>query len=54
MGAGFVGLVAGIGVGAWVYSKFSRRTNNAQTSAIVAVVAGLVAFVVLFTLLSHF
>jgi uncharacterized protein HemY len=54
MGAGFVGLIAGIGVGAWTYSKFSRRTNNAQTSVIVAVVVGLIAFVVLFTLFSHF
>jgi hypothetical protein len=52
MGAGFVGVIAGIGVAAWTYSKFSRRTNNAQTSVIAAVAVGLVAFIVLFTLLS--
>lgn len=55
MSNGLVGLFAGIGAAGWVYAKMSRRTGgNTQTALIVAGVAGIFAFGIVFLLLGAF
>ena len=53
MSAAAVALFCGIGVAAWIYNQFRHRTNSTKTSLVTAAVVGLMAFIVLFTLL-HF
>ncbi len=49
---GIVAFLAGIGLGAWVYSKAIRQTGgNAKTSLIAAGAAGFVAFLLMFMVL---
>lgn len=48
-----VGLIFGIGLGGWVYTKMIRRTGgNTQGSLLVAAGAGLVGFLLLTILLN--
>lgn len=48
-----VGLIAGIGVAAWVYSKIIRSSGgNSRSALIVAVSAGVGTIVLLTTILS--
>lgn len=48
-----VALVMGIGCGGWVYSRVQRRTGgNTQTSLIAAGVCGLIAAIVMWSLLA--
>lgn len=53
MSSFFVALVFGIGVSGWVYSQLSRRSGNANPSSTLMAAggAGLVALIVLFTIL---
>ncbi|HMS50539.1 MAG TPA: hypothetical protein PKA02_03860 [Candidatus Saccharibacteria bacterium] len=55
MSEGAVAFVFSIGVGAWVYSKFQRRTGNqTQKSLTAAAVVGVFAFIVFFSLAKMF
>jgi hypothetical protein len=50
-----VGIIGGLGVGAWVYNKQYRSTGgNVKNTLILAAVAGLFSMVVIITLLSIF
>jgi hypothetical protein len=50
-----VGLLAGLGFGAWVYSKIMKQSGgNTQNSLIVAGAAALGAFLLVVTLLGLF
>lgn len=53
MSAFLVSLIFGAGVAGWVWSKVGRRTGNANPTSVTVTAggAGLVAFVVLFTLM---
>jgi hypothetical protein len=52
MGNGITGLLFGIGFGGWVYVMVMRQTGgNVKNSLIVAVLAGVVGFFVIYTLL---
>jgi hypothetical protein len=52
MGNGLTGLLFGIGFGGWAYFMMMRQTGgNTVNSLIVAFLAGLVGFFVIFTLL---
>lgn len=55
MSDAFVAFLFGVGVGGWLYSQLARRTGNAvpANNMIGAAVGGLVAAVVLFTLLAY-
>ncbi|HUD08152.1 MAG TPA: hypothetical protein VMQ52_03675 [Candidatus Saccharimonadales bacterium] len=48
----YLSLLLGIGVGAWVFNKVAIRTHRNQSGIITALVAGLMAFLVFYTLLS--
>ena len=51
MSTGFIAVLFGLGVGAWVFNKASRRTgNNTRSSLILAFFVGLIAAFVIYTL----
>jgi hypothetical protein len=53
MSAGIISLLFSVGAGTWVYTKFQRTTgNNTKTSVIAAVVAGLMIFFVMYSVLN--
>ncbi len=48
-----IALLAGLGAGGWVYSKFHHRTGGNVRNALVAgALAGVFAFIVIISLLS--
>jgi cytochrome bd-type quinol oxidase subunit 1 len=50
-----IGLFVALGAGAWVYSKIQRRTGgNAQTSLLMAAMAGVIAFILTVIVFSLF
>lgn len=50
-----VGIIMGIGVAGWVYSKIYKRTGgNTQNSLVVAVLVGLLAAMVVVVILGMF
>ncbi|MCA9331832.1 hypothetical protein KC968_02730 [Candidatus Saccharibacteria bacterium] len=50
-----IGFLAGIGFGAWVFSKIQRQTGgNTTNSLVVAGGAGLVLFIAIVTLMALF
>ncbi len=52
MSNGIIAFLMAIGVSAWVYSKFYRRTGgNTQSAVTGAAVVGIVVFILMFTLL---
>ncbi|MGD0284001.1 MAG: hypothetical protein ABSB12_00160 [Candidatus Saccharimonadales bacterium] len=48
----YLSVLLGVGVGAWVFNKMVIRTHRNQSGIITAFVAGLMAFLVFYTLLS--
>jgi hypothetical protein len=50
MNAVFASLLFAVGSTAWIHSKFMRRTNNGKSSLVAAVVIGVIAFIVFYTL----
>jgi O-antigen ligase len=54
MGNGITGLLFGIGFGGWIYYKMMRQTGgNTKNSIIVAFLAGLVGFFIIYTLIAQ-
>jgi len=51
---GFTSALFSIGIATWVYVKFSQRSNNPRSSIMAAVVTGIIAFIVFFTVLRTF
>ncbi len=45
----FFSFIFGVGVGAWVFNKMRHRTESSQTSVIVAIIVGAVAFIIFLT-----
>lgn len=48
----YLSILFGVGVGAWVFNKMVIRTHRKQSGVITALVAGFMAFLVFYTLLS--
>jgi hypothetical protein len=48
----YLSILFGVGVGAWVFNKMVIRTHRKQSGVITAIVAGLMAFLVFYTLLA--
>ncbi len=52
MSNAITGLLFGVGLSAWVYSKMMRQTGgNTKNSVIIAILAGLAGFLLIFSLL---
>jgi len=48
-----IGILVGLGFGAWVYSKLNRRTGGNTTNSVTgAVIVGLITCLVITTILS--
>lgn len=55
MSAGTIGLFAGLGVGAYIYSLMYKNTGgNTQTAGIVAAIAGAFTWVLLTVVINRF
>ncbi len=50
----FGAVIFAIGIGAWVYSKFIRRTNNPKTSLIASIATGVLGLIVFLTIYHSF
>lgn len=50
---GFTAFIFGLGVGAWAYGKFMKSTYSTQSGLVGAGFVGIVAFIVLFTILKY-
>ena len=51
MSYALTGLIFGVGFGGWVYAQMMHRTGSTRNSVIVAVAAGAVGFLIIFTLM---
>jgi len=51
--AGVIGLLVALSATAWVYNKAMRQTGgNGKTAATVAIIAGVISFIVILTLVN--
>jgi len=48
----YLSLLFGVGAGTWVFNKVAIRTHRIQSGIVTALAAGLMAFLVFYTLLS--
>jgi O-antigen ligase len=47
---GLIALFLSVGVSAWLYNQFMKRTNNKQNSVIAAIFVGIIVFIICLTL----
>lgn len=53
MSEGFTALIFAVGFGGWVYSYFMKNTMQQKPSLTAAGVAGVIGFIVIYTLMKY-